>query len=709
MNNKNKPSFSIHQAVGNLAILSDFDIEHPYSFGLVGDSRFVTDDQELPSQEVIWFSEENMELILDGIKSTYLVVLEYLKDISKDESFNWKSPKTKKGIQEIMTLVGKTQDMIDQYLKEVDKVTKYDRVGQSEEYLEVTAFYQKEIQKKFSHPLEGAEEWEESWEGKRASLLDIDGSSLRSFEAVKDDLEYELFYLKNADGNPFFRRELLRNIELYCDFDQDKEIKIDDPLLKMAIFKDKNIQGLSDQIFKAISPLLEEFYQKSKTPREKKLFAGINKIIMAMMLTANPHNLIGKTKTKNCTQYFEDFQTYLNRYLSSKDYNRTVSKDTVFTEVVHAICYHYFLNRGAIRKEIIGFMHFLMRKGLDLSKKAYVQKDDTVWNRLMKGDDQMRFILKNFPNGPLFKILDAVRDRVDGFYPLMQENLPKSLYSFKLEKKERTLLKIPSPTKQLSISEAHFAPEFLAFLRGCKKGGKKLLMIQLQDKTSWKDLPRAKMLEALAEQKEFKKNFFVVSLTKDSDFYHQIESYRHIEDAKDFVEIFKEHLLSPEEYGFMFPKELDSKRFRMFLTKLVDAIWDLFYEKRSALSRKNRQDFIEIFYHFLLLKIIEVIDPDLMSLTCKDAIDTGSVFSASFYAFLSVLKNGNVDDDFMRYLLYTESLMVRERALNFSRFSRCISFLAYLDNTLTKNKSKKINALQALYNTNVLKTIGIFH
>ena len=33
-----------------------------------------------------------------------------------------------------------------------------------------------------------------------------------------------------------------------------------------------------------------------------------------------------------------------------------------------------------------------------------------------------------------------------------------------------------------------------------------------------------------------------------------------------------------------------SPRFRMFITKLIDAIWDIFYEKRSTLSRKNRKD-----------------------------------------------------------------------------------------------------------------------
>jgi len=289
----------------------------------------------------------------------------------------------------------------------------------------------------------------------------------------------------------------------------------------------------------------------------------------------------------------------------------------------------------------------------------------------------------------------------------MQENLPKRLFSFKFLENQTAVLKIPSPTKQVMISEAMPAPEFLAFIRGIKKQNKTLLFCNLQDRTSWKEHARVQLIEELGEEKEFKKNLFVITLAKDTDFYYQIGSYNHLEKAEDFVAIFKEHLISGQDYGYFFCKQVDTKTLQSFIPKAVDAIWDLFYEKRSALTRKNRLDFIEIFYHFLLLKILEIANPDFFCLSCKDSLDTGAVFSASFYGFVSLIQGKKIDEDFMRYLIYSEALLVRERTVNSKRLSREVSALAYFDQYLQIDREKKIIVLSSLFKTSFLKSIDI--
>lgn len=707
MEEESKEAYSIHNAIGNLSILSDFDIDHPQSIGLASNGKFITDQEEISKEKILWFSEENIDIIREKILDTYIVVLEYFHTICDDTSFDWKSPQTKKGIREIIVLAGKTKDAVDEYIEEIKEVYPVEKIGPSDEFQALSKYYLEEVQKKFDHPLEGKEDWAENWKGKQAEALVIDKSALSNFDSVKDDLEYELFYLKNADGNPFFHKELLRNIELYCDFDQDKDLELDDPLLKMPSYRDKNLQAVADQIVKAIYHLIEQFYQRKKEAKDKKLFFLVNKVIMPLLLAANPKNLISKTRAKASTRYFEDMLEHLNCFLLSKEYNRLAKKDTILVDVIHALCYQLFLNRGGIKEEMIGFMHRLMRMGLELSKKAYIENDDTTWSRLIKSDDQMHSILKHFPNGPLFKILDAVREKVDGFYPLMQDNLPKRLFSFELLEKETTLLKIPSPTRQIKISEARIAPEFLAFLRGAKKQEKTLLYIQLQDRTSWKEHARVSLLESLQEEKEFKKTLHVVTIAKDTDFYYQLGSYHHTENAEDFTALFKEHLLSGQDYGYFFPKHIETKAFREFIPTAIDAIWDIFFEKRTALTRKNRLDFIEIFYHFLLLKIVETVKPDLLSLSCKDALDVGAVFSSSFYAFLSLLKGSALNDDFIRYLLYTEALIVRERAPNSQRIYRDLSALAYFDKMLSQDTTKKLTVLSKLFKTGFFKSIDI--
>lgn len=703
-----KEEYSINDAIKNLSILADFSVDHPQCTGLVDERKqFITDKEEISRDKVLWFAEENIDPIKESILETYQVVLDYLEKICKDEGYDWKSPKVREGIQEIMHLVGKSKDVVDLYIDEISQTLPTEKLGKSEIYQKLGKYYQEHVQKKFVIPLEGKEDWEENWKGEQALSLDLDKSALKAFDSLKSDLEYELFYLKNAEGAPFFSKVLLRNIQLYCNFDEEKDTKLDDPLLKIAVFKDKNYQSIADQMIKSLYHLIEEFYVQKKEGKEKKLFFSVNKIVMSLFLAANPKNLLSKTKSKAATKYFMDMLEHLHNFLSSKDYNRLARKEIIFIDLVNAICFQLFLNKGGIKEELIGYIHLLMRKGLERSEKAYIEKEDTSFNCLLKGDDQIRSLLAHFPNGPLFKILDSVHDRIEEFYPIMQENLPKRLYPIKFLENKTTILKIPSPTRQTTIAEASPAPEFLAFLRAIKKRGQTLLFCNLQDRTSWKEHARTQLIEELGDEKEFKKNLFVATLAKDTDFYYQIGSYQHLDKAEDFVALFKEHLLSGEDYGYFFCKQLDTKKMQSFIPKAIDTIWELFYEKRSVLTRKNRMDFIEIFYHLLLMKIMEIAKPDFLSLSCKDALDLGSVFSASFFGFLSLIQGKKIDEDFMRYLIYSEALLVRERAVNSQRLSRELSALAYFDQYLEMDRNKKLKILSSLFKTSFLSSIDI--
>ncbi len=102
-----------------------------------------------------------------------------------------------------------------------------------------------------------------------------------------------------------------------------------------------------------------------------------------------------------------------------------------------------------------------------------------------------------------------------------------------------------------------------------------------------------------------------------------------------------------------------------------------------------------------------MVKPDFVSLSCKDALDVGAVFSSSFYAFLSLIKGSAINDDFVRYLLYTEVLLVRERAPNSQRIYRDLSALAYFDKMLSQDTKKKLAVLGKLFKTGFLKSIDI--
>lgn len=714
-NSENIPS--IHEAVDNLAVLSDLDLNHPSSMGMTYGLKFVTEDEVLPDTEVQWFSPENIEDIVKTLKKTYISVLEYLKKINEDKGFGWEKKKIRQGIQEMMELAGKATDQVDSYIDSIKDIVKLDKLKISLEYQNLLYFYLEKIQKNFEVPLEGKEDWDQNWQaGENATLLDIDKSGLKDFNTVKNDLEYELFYLKNSDGHPFFQKELLKNIELYCDFDQSKQIQENDPLLRIASFIDRNQLGISNQILHKIFPALTEFYQCAKAEDDKRIYFYVNQMIMSLMLASNPKNLMQNTFGKNTTQYFYDFQIFLNQLLTSKIFKESVSKKNHFSrlalEVTYYVCQVLFMNKGAIKEEMIGFIHRLISLGEELDNQEKCQKDDSIWVQILKNDENLRKTLNHFPSGPIFKILDVIREKVSGFYPLMQGNLPKQLYSFTYLKNKVDVLKIPSPTKQVVISKAEIADEFLGFLRSYSFNNqtKKHLLINLQDRTSWKEHARTKQIEDLDKNQEFKGHYFIVTLTKDTDFYHQNEHYLKIDKAEDFISVFKEQLVSPEEFGFYYHRIVDTDDFHSFTAKAIDMIHTLIFENKKVLSRKERQDFIEIFYHLAILKILDIINPDSISFTCKDALDVGGSFSFSFFAFLNILQNKTLkkeDKDFILYLLYTEPLISRERSINSQRLNRSLSCIDYLQKMVQKDFDDKIAVFATLFSPSFLKSIHI--
>src|SRR3990170_6659499 len=103
----------------------------------------------------------------------------------------------------------------------------------------------------------------------------------------------------------------------------------------------------------------------------------------------------------------------------------------------------------------------------------------------------IRYILKQHPSGPILKTLDVLRldENERAFDPLTQENLPHQLFSFLFKKRHITCLHLPCPVHQEVINRAEIAEEFKGFMRSLRQelDSRKLLLINLQDRTSWQE------------------------------------------------------------------------------------------------------------------------------------------------------------------------------------------------------------------------------
>ena len=115
-------------------------------------------------------------------------------------------------------------------------------------------------------------------------------------------------------------------------------------------------------------------------------------------------------------------------------------------------------------------------------------------------------------------IVSSYRER----YPFIsckkaQSSALSSLYTLQSHEINSTLLSLPSPTRQKNVSEVEVVPEMEAFLEGLQVKGQHHLLINLQDRSSWKEHARSMCLE-----KSQKKDVLtVISLDRESSFYEQ--------------------------------------------------------------------------------------------------------------------------------------------------------------------------------------------
>jgi hypothetical protein len=318
-------------------------------------------------------------------------------------------------------------------------------------------------------------------------------------------------------------------------------------------------------------------------------------------------------------------------------------------------------------------------------------------------DEKFRTLLHKFPSGPLFKILDTVRhNQEEGilvpFDPWIQGNLPMRLYSLKKGKTLVDVLSFAAPIRQSMIHRVEIIDEFRGFLRYLSAigKGKKHLLIHLQDRLSWRETARSTAIEDLQNNQSFSSNLVVLTLPKDSDFYHQRNAFSDLTQAEQFLSVFKEQLENPEKSGFYFPSQWKKGDLLKFADSAFATIHKYVFEDKNTLTRQMREDFIEIFYQMIVVEAMNRFGSDSLSFTCKDGVDAGAFASGMFYGFLKAVE-GNLQTkenlDFLRFLFYWKALSVRERASDPERFLRTLSSLETWAKALEEGGSKLIKAL----------------
>lgn len=711
---KKDQEMTILDAVDNLSGMAQLDVAIEKEGEAVGVKKSLHQLKDLQDDE--------KEETLDTVKGTFKTVHKYLQHVYTKDKEQLKDRDVQRGVKAIMVLADEAADKLDKCTTLFKHTYKEGKVSEIKEYQELRSFYTKKILKRFEEVLQSEAAWQEEW-AVEDEEIDIERQGLKDLEMVKRDKEYELFYIRKDDGKPFFNRNLLRHIKLVSDFDEIiMGYEGEDPLLRINILLDHEAQNVALEIRETAKNELGDFYADAFHHKEVPIVGDVMKMTMSLMLACNPQNLLENTMGKMCTRYLKDFHRFMREILGSADYHRLISHSVEETDqltralihLLHAFAFGFFVHSGKKGEmlEYLNNLEKLANEG-DLPKKKGGIDTPMFMSDIFDLHDSVTTMLKKYPSGPLFKILDIFQERnvKEGFDPINQGNPPYYLYTFSSDLFDAKCIKMPCPTFHAHINKAEVVEEFRGFLRHFS-GRKELnrhLHFNLQDRTSWEEHARCAALEKLQNEAEFSNELILVTLPKKSDFYFQAESYLDVSQSKDFLKLLEDQIESGEECGFFFSKHIPKKVLLDFVKKILPLIHTHFFGKKAKLDRKMRLDFIEIFYQFFMLKILELVEPDTFTFSCKDGIDIGATTTATFFALTKLLKSETKwsveEQEHLYWILCGPALTVRERLVDYQRFSRMASALTVLSEGLTKSHDKILKALQPLYSAKLFQKL----
>ncbi len=639
------------------------------------------------------------------IKDVFQSVKKYLEQIYEKDSARLKDPQIQYGVRALMSLLGEA-------LEKVNKFTPlFKKEGSSfdvKEYRDLQEFYVSAIKPYLPAEEDIEENWEEQLGIQADKLLEIQKKGVYDLEDVRKDRNYELFFLRKEDGKPFYDYDMIRRLKLLYDFDQIvKDSEGEDFFRKCAILQDREFQGMALGILKGLSHLMHEFYREALKHKGNTLVASMSKALMALMLCANPRNRLEESVSeKGAADYFEDFHHYLRQALSSPEYRQMEGAKPQSANafqmavylLVHKLCSSYFLNVNS-QKEIASLVRRIIQAGESLVEPA--DQKSSWWDTLSHEDAQIRAVFKQRPSGPVTKIVEAFieYDIEKGWDPFSHKNVPIQIFGFSREGKEVSCLRMPVPLKQTSIQEASVVEEFKGFIKSLSMEDppQSFLLVNLQDRTGWEEHARSLCIEEMDVQEN---NCFIFSLPKNTDFYWQKEPYAQLKDANLFIGQLKEQVEGGGQCGFYFPKNWKKEDLLGFVSLASREIHEHFFGKKTELSVEERRDFIEIFYFFLVLKCIDVLDPRWVSFSCKDGIDIGIAASAAFFSCLRLLISDlpwkDEEEDFLLWILYTPALFLRKRAIQSEHLYRSISAIIAFQNRLQGQRKKVIGLCHTL-------------
>lgn len=725
---KQDSQLSVMEAIETLSEIADMDIEHGVCIAKRQDVKI--GEEKLSYRTVYWLNKKDPEKGLGIVRDTFRVILNYLRHYYREEASYVLDEKASEGIKTIMILVGEAAKKLDKYTHLFHQA-KSKSVLALKEYKKLQEFYQSKIALKLDEGKLGkwllalskialSRKKEDKLQGKvtqetKHAFVDLD--------AVKRDSDYELFFLRKEDGTRFFNPKLLRNMMLVSDFGfSPYGYRGEDPLENLPKWLELHYQRASETILKVIGKQRERFFQEAFKYKDNELVKHLGNCMMALAMGSNSHHSMQLDSIKTCSQYFADFQTFLRGALRTREYAKLIAyppgganpMGQSLLHLVHSLCKGLYLCGEAYAEIAPEFLSLL--EEVKKSQSVDQQCEKALWRRLNNNYQGLNKLLRPHHTAPIVKILDNLQKQsYRSFDPLCQTAGQTRLYYLDTGEQKILNVRMGCPVIQEYINKAVVNEEFKAFLRGLAEPAseiKSLLLINLQDRNSWREHARSVALESLQNHADFSAVLAVATIARDSDFHYQLPPYDQNNKMDNFLDGYKEHLRD-EGSGYYFPQPL-----RKFLTAasvrgLLNATHKIFFNGKNMLLREQRLNFIEIFDLLLILKIIDAARPDSFCLLCKDGVDGGGAMNAFLYSFLKLVnsKEGLSENEWeeLNLLLHVPAMVVRERLIQPDRFMRLIAALKVVEGAKEEYGPESFlklfqSAFSPFYETGILRS-----
>ena len=680
---EDEQGITILEAVETLASIADLTEEESKKLR----KTLRLEGKRLGERKVNWLQVGTNETHLGLLRKSLDRVHDYFRTLWREQDPEKLPRDVREGIRTLWVLVGNAVDTLSTY---GDLFREYGGSPKNlPEYQELQSFYKRKIDPKIDEgklgrfvlgighlPFPLLEEPEILLK-RRISLspqhLIVD------LESLKSDQDYELLLIKKSDGSRFYNPRLIRNLKLISEVGFQEKVGEILPLFTPWRWIDRQCEKGADALLEYSHRIIEPFLKERGKFKERDLSRNLTYSIIALLLSAQPRYLSDNAPFKTTSAFFQDLIEFLNECVEGFDYRRLLTYSLSEHNRLGRLLYQLpQILSHALFTVIPTFPYDGIVRTLQGGQEG---RSGSLAEGLQLGYQWIEQELKSYGNSPLKKNLDYLEEGLHSFEPLKMGILPAKIGEMRFGEHTASLHRMAAPLKQDLIDQVTIEPLFMAALREMKARGERVLIFNLQERSHWKDRARAEALEKLSEKEEWSSTLQVVTLDMGSEFYNQELHFERGESAENFIENCRQFLLDENGSNY-FSSQVEEILFPGFMEKAFLGIHQLYFSSRNAFTPDMKRHFIDLLNHLLQLKVVDALHPDRVIFLDKDGTDTSSIASTLFMMSPKLFTpEGWIEKDLQTYeaLLYSSTLLYRERNLRKVKFDRFVNYLNWLE------------------------------